>query len=309
MKISVGPILYYWPRQKVQDFYTEMVKTPAEIIYLGETVCAKRRELRNSDWLELARQLGDSGKQIVISTLALIESRADIKALQKLCAQSHCLVEANDMAAVQILVENNLPFVAGASINIYNAHSLNILYKKGMQRWVMPVELSRESLADILQDAGRMGFADSIETEVFSYGKLPLAYSARCFTARAKNLAKDNCKLSCIEFPDGLAVHSQALHSQALQNSTNAPQLFTINGIQTQSGKSYNLLDQSQLMQRIGVDIMRISPQSENTAAVINRAATFETKHPALQLVDQEQCNGYWYGIPGMETAGLETAK
>lgn len=308
MKISLGPILYYWPRQKVEDFYTEIIETPVDVIYLGETVCAKRRELRNSDWIELARQLSQSGQQIVISSLALIESRADIKALHKLCNDNPCLIEANDMAAVQILSESNLPFVAGASINIYNARSLNILYKKGMQRWVMPVELSRESLADILQDAQQMGFAENIETEVFSYGKLPLAYSARCFTARAKNLAKDNCKLSCIEYPDGLAVHSQSS-----QYDDSEPQLFTINGIQTQSGLSYNLLNQSRLMQQIGVDIMRISPQSENTAAIINRAAKTHTKNQlqcsTLELVEQQQCNGYWYGIPGMESYSSETAK
>jgi len=270
-----------------------------DVIYLGETVCAKRRELRSGDWLELAEQLCDSGKQIVLSTLALIESRADIAALKKICSQSPCLVEANDMSAVQVLADNNLPFVAGPSINIYNAQTLQVLYQKGMQRWVMPVEIMRQSLDEILQQATSMGFADKIETEVFSYGKLPLAYSARCFTARAKNLTKDGCQLSCIDYPDGLS-----LHSQELQVHGETPQLLTINGIQTQSGQCYNLLDQFPVMHKIGVDIMRISPQTRGTKNLINQLSKYISGAPInspLKLISQEQCNGYWYGAPGMD--------
>ncbi|ETN92187.1 putative protease [Gammaproteobacteria bacterium MOLA455] len=311
MKISVGPIYYYWPRQQVMDFYQEIIQTPVDVIYLGETVCAKRRELRSGDWLELAEELCDSGKKIVLSTLTLIESRADIAALKKLCSQSPCLVEANDMSAVQILADNNLPFVAGPSINIYNAQALQVLYQKGMQRWVMPVEIMRQNLDGILKQAMTMGFGDMIETEVFSYGKLPLAYSARCFTARAKNLAKDGCQLSCIDYPDGLP-----LHSQEFQVHGETPKLFTINGIQTQSGKCYNLLDQWPVMHKIGVDIMRVSPGSQGTADVIRQLSSALSGASAdlsrtqvngqLKLISEEQCNGYWYGVPGMDScAGL----
>ncbi len=312
MKISVGPIYYYWPKQKVLDFYQQIIQTPVDVIYLGETVCAKRRELRSGDWLELAQELCDSGKQIVLSTLTLIESRADIATLKKLCAQSPCLVEANDMSAVQILTDNNLPFVAGPAINIYNAQTLQLLYKKGMQRWVMPVEINRENLAEIMQGAVEMGFGNNIETEVFSYGKLPLAYSARCFTARTKNLAKDGCKLSCILYPDGLALYSQSVYNKSVYNKSDynksgcsqGPQLFTLNGIQTQSGQCYNLLDQWPLMHKIGVDIMRISPETEGTVNVINQLSNYFSGEPIdspLTLIAEEQCNGYWYGMPGMD--------
>jgi collagenase-like PrtC family protease len=42
------------------------------------------------------------------------------------------------------------------------------------------------------------------ELEVIAWGRLPLAFSARCFTARALDLAKDDCGFRCIEHPDGL---------------------------------------------------------------------------------------------------------
>ena len=51
-----------------------------------------------------------------------------------------------------------------------------------MQRWTMPVELSRDWLAELLDDCSARGLRNQFEVEVFAYGHLPLAYSARCFT-------------------------------------------------------------------------------------------------------------------------------
>ena len=296
MKLSLGPILYYWPHQKVADFYQQAIQSPADIIYLGETICSKRQELLTPDWLELAAALLESGKEVVLSTLALIEARSELASLRKICANRGCLIEANDIAAVELLSETKLPFVAGTSINIYNAHTLQILHKAGLQRWEMPVELNRTTLKNILTDAQKMGFLDKIETEIFSYGRLPLAYSARCFTARAKDLQKDDCQLKCIDYPDGIPLHTQENQS-----------LFTMNGIQTQSGQIYNLLDEYSTMAEIGVNIMRVSPKSIGTFEVLdqfNRAIRGEgatVQLIASDLKNEEFCNGYWYGLPGME--------
>lgn len=297
MKLSLGPILYYWPHQKVADFYQQAIQSPAEIIYLGEAVCSKRQELRTPDWLMLAAELAESGKEVVLSTLALIEARSELSTLRKICDNSGCLIEANDMAAVELMSEQKLPFVAGTSINIYNAYTLQTLYRAGLQRWVMPVELNRTVLENILIDARRLGFYDDIETEVFSYGRLPLAYSARCFTARAKSLPKDNCQLKCLEYPDGIPLHTQENQS-----------LFTINGIQTQSGQIYNLLGDCATMKNLGVDIIRISPTGTDVFDVVNRFSQVINGEVALdQLIgsdhqNKEYCNGYWYSLPGMNS-------
>ncbi len=291
MKVSLGPILFFWPKQKVFDFYEQMLQTSVDTIYLGETVCSKRRELSTAEWLELASHLAESGKEVVVSSLALLMAESELSTLRSICEKAPVKVEANDISAVQILSEKGLPFVCGPSTNIYNARTLKLMQKQGAVRWVMPVELSGHCLQTILQQAEEMGFADKIETEVFSYGHLPLAFSARCFTARYLDLPKDNCKFSCIDYPEGILVKSQEQQK-----------LFNLNGVQTQSSDIYNLLAQKAEMQAMGVDMLRISPVEEDTAQIIERFnAVDQSKQNMIPLSD-EFCNGYWYAKPGMDT-------
>lgn len=272
------------------DFYEQVSRSPIDIVYLGETVCAKRRQLSLGDWLDLGYKLRERGKQVVLSTLTLLEAESELSQLRRICQNGDFIVEANDMSAVQILADQDIPFVSGPFINIYNAHTLKVLVNMGLQRWVMPVELSRQTLDQILLQAMQMDMQGKFETEVFSYGKLPLAFSARCFTARAYNIPKDNCQFICGQHPDGMPMQSQ-------EGET----VFTINGIQTQSGESYNLLPQLTAMQSLGVDIMRLSPQAEGTISIIE-----QFHHARLNGLDNfdinlQGCNGYWFQRAGME--------
>lgn len=290
MKLSLGSLQFYWQREKTYQFYRQMVEQPLDIIYLGETVCSKRRELKTQDWIDLGRELANSGKQVVLSSLVLIEAESEIKTLRRLCDNGDLMVEANDMGAVQMMSDRGLPFVTGPAINIYNANSLQRMQQLGMQRWVMPVELSGETLADILSDAQSMGFGDKIETEVFSYGYLPLAFSARCFTARARNLPKDQCQLACIEYPDGLPLASQEDQS-----------VFNINGIQTLSGQIYNLLPELDQMQRIGVDVVRLSAQGESMEQVVAQFRNqLDGGSDQIPVIPADAVNGYWYQNAGL---------
>ena len=63
-------------------------------------------------------------------------------------------------------------------------------------RW-LPVELSREWLSNLLTQCETLGIRDKFEVEALAYGHLPLAYSARCFTARSENRSKDDCETCC----------------------------------------------------------------------------------------------------------------
>ena len=299
MKLALGPILYYWPREKLQAFYEEVADMPVDIVYLGETVCSRRHIMRLPDWLEVAKLLAAVGKTVVLSTLALIESESDLKLLRRISENGDFMVEANDLGAVHRLA-GRVPFIAGPYLNIYNPQTLELVASLGARRWVMPVEMSPETLRT-LQHTRPAG----IETEVFSYGRLPLAFSSRCFTARFHNLPKDDCRFLCINDPDG----------KVMRTREGKPFLL-INGTQTQSALVYNLICDLDSLHNAGVDVMRISPQSEHSAAIIRLFRDCleqrESGENALQkmesMMPDAACNGYWHGRPGMEQVSLAAA-
>ncbi|MFQ2093718.1 U32 family peptidase [Aeromonas taiwanensis] len=286
MQFSLGPLLFYWPKADTQAFYEAAAQSQADIIYLGETVCSKRRELKVDDWLALARQVAGSGKQAVLSTLALISAPSELKEVKRLVDNGDLLIEANDLGTVQLAREGGLPFVCGPAINAYNADVLRMLIKSGMQRWVMPVELSRDWLVQLVQDLGKE--RQQFEVEVFAYGHLPLAYSARCFTARSLDKPKDSCELACIHYPTG-----------RLANSREGQKVFNLNGIQTQSGYCYNLGNELAGMAGL-VDVVRLSPQGLDTLDMLARFKANAQGQAPLPLQQERDCNGYWRQIPGM---------
>ncbi len=292
MKFSLGPSLFFWPKQQVESFYQQASESAADIIYLGETVCSKRRELRAKDWLELAKQVAASGKQTVISTMALLEAPAEIQVMRKLCDNGELLIEANDLSAVQIMHDLKLPFVAGPAINCYNVSTIKVLLKQGMTRWVMPVELSGDWLKTLLAQAQEENIRDKFECEVFSWGYMPLAYSARCFTARSEDRPKDDCQLCCIKYPQGRKM-----------NSREGEKVFVLNGIQTMSGYQYNLVNEVAQMKDIGVDIARISADSNQAFEQLNQFKQQLTQPQKYSLDGVNECNGYWHKIAGMSVA------
>ncbi|WP_145556429.1 U32 family peptidase [Yersinia canariae] len=289
MKYALGAVLYYWPKTDIEAFYQAAANSRADIIYLGENVCTKRREMKVGDWLDLAKAVAASGKQVVISTLALLQAPSELNELKRYVENGEFLLEANDLGAVNMAAERGLPFVAGHALNCYNAYTLRILHRQGMMRWCMPVELSRDWLVNVLQQCEELGFRNQFEVEVLSYGHLPLAYSARCFTARSEDRAKDECETCCIKYPQGRTVLSQE-----------GQQVFVLNGIQTQSGYCYNLGNDLMSMKGL-VDIVRLSPQSTETLSVIEQFRANESGLNPLILTEKADCNGYWRRLAGLE--------
>lgn len=299
-KLALGPVLYYWPKEKLLEFYERINAAPLDIIYLGETVCSKRHALNTADWLALAEQLSATGKEIVLSTMALLEAESELKTLRRLCENGRFTVEANDMSAVRLLSERKTPFVLGTGINVYSDRTLRFLAGLGAKRWVMPVELSRQTLATI--QAGR---PEGVETEVFAYGRMPLAYSARCFTARYHNLPKDDCQYRCLDDPEGLTLRTR--EDQAF---------LTLNGIQTQSAQTNNLLAELAELRELKVDVLRISPQAQGTETVIESFAAclsgqrdpLEAAQALNAALPYGACAGYWQGQAGLKQVAVETA-
>ncbi|CAK6496933.1 hypothetical protein PANNVG_03122 [Pantoea sp. Nvir] len=288
MQYAIGPVLWYWPTEQLANFYQQAANSSADIVYLGEAVCSKRRATSFQRWMELARELATSGKQVVLSTLALLQSPSELKELKRYVDNGEFLIEANDIGTVNMAAERKLPFVAGPTLNVYNVETLHLLVKEGMTRWCMPVEMSRDWLLQLLQQSEERNIRSQFEVEVLGYGYLPLALSARCFTARAENRAKDDCQTCCINYPNGRRVHSQE-----------GQQVFVLNGIQTMSGYCYNLGNDLVGM-RGWVDILRLSPQSPATLEEIARFRANEEGQSPLMLASGNDCNGYWRKVAGM---------
>lgn len=287
LKYSLGPILYFWPKSDIETFYQQAKSSQADIIYLGEAVCSKRREMKVNHWLGIAKDLADSGKQVVLSTMALLEAPSEVTVMKKYIDNGDFAIEANDVSAIQLAHEATVPFIVGPAVNTYNAHTLKIFAKQGMIRWCMPVELSRDWLKNTLIQCDELGIRNQFEIEVFSYGYLPLAYSARCFTARAENKAKDDCETCCIKYPTGIQVASQE-----------GQEVFNLNGIQTQSGYCYHLGNDIHSMQGL-VDVVRLSPLGIETLGTLAQFKLNEHSQNPIQT-DSRYCNGYWHQVAGL---------
>ena len=299
MKISLAPISYCWSKVDVEQFYQQVANSNIDTVYLGETVCSRRRELKFADYLALAHMLKDHGKKVVLSTMALVEAQSELNELKRAINNGDFSIEANDMAGVYYAHQARVPFVCGPTINNYNRASLDLLHQKGMYRFVMPCELSQSWLQAVIDSDTKPQY----EIEVLGHGYLPLAHSARCFTAKHYQLPKDKCQTICQRHSKGLLAQTQ--ESQPL---------LRLNGIQTQSAAQVDLISQIPQMIQMGIDYWRISPNKLADVALGNTLATLlnhvqlsdnatlqdDLRQYELVKTNAHNCNGYWFGLPGM---------
>jgi collagenase-like PrtC family protease len=293
-KISIAPLAYFWSKEQTLAFYVDAMNWPVDIIYIGEVVCSRRHLLKFEDWFALAKELRDAGKSVVMSTQTLIDNEPDRRAMHRLVERATAdgfRVEANDFSAVRVLNQTGAKFIAGPHLNVYHADTLAWLAGLGATRFLPPLEMPGIDLVAMQQERPA-----GVETEVQVWGRMALAFSARCFTARHYRLHKDSCEFRCDAHPDGLPL------------ATRDNKIFlNLNGIQTQSASCTDLGAQLPELARMGVEILRLQPQSQHMAEVLaafdiaRNSNTIASVPDAALPADAERSNGYWFGSPGMQ--------
>lgn len=251
-KLTLGPVLFNWSPEKWRDFYFRIADEAAiDSVTIGEVVCSKRLPFFEPVFAEVVERLQGAGKEVVMSTLALIMSKREMGIVRDLTAMDDILVEANDVSTATLLAGK--PHAIGPFINIYNEGTLAFFARHGATRVCLPVELPARTM-DVLATSAKK---DGPELEVLSFGRLPLAVSARCYHARAHDLHKDNCQYVCAEDLDGMDL-----------DTLDGDAFLAVNGTQTLSYTCNNLIAELADMQKMGINRFRLSPQDIDMVGV-----------------------------------------
>ena len=248
-RLTLGPVLFNWRPEVLRDFYFRIAdEADVDSVCLGEVVCSKRLPFFAPYLPEIMERLIAAGKEVVLSSLALIMNDRELEQARDLAATEGVLVEANDVSVASLLAGRK--FAVGPLVNVYNEGTLACFEALGACRVCLPAELP----ATIL---GILAKAATAEIEVQAFGRLPLAVSARCYAARARNLAKDGCQYVCADDVDGMAV-----------DTLDDEPFLAVNGTQTMSYHYMSALGDLSMLRDLGVNRFRLWPQDVDMVAV-----------------------------------------
>lgn len=290
LTLTLGPVLFLWDGPKWRDFYFRIAdEAPVDHVVLGEAVCSKRLHFIEPYVAEVIERLEGSGKTISLASLALVTLERESQLVRGLVRDSVHPIEANDLSALGLLAGK--AHSIGPLINVYNGATARLLASRGATSICLPPELPMTSVREIVRDAPDVAF------EIFGFGRVPLAISARCAHARSKGLIKDNCQFICREDSDGLVV--ETLDRQPF---------LVLNGVQTMSYTCQSLLQELGELATLGVHRIRLSPQDCDMVTVariyqdvaIGRSSAAEgLERLALAYPGVPLSNGFHHGQSG----------
>ena len=247
--LTLGPVLFNWAPEVWRDFHFRMAdEAPIDAAHIGEVVCLKRAPFLAPHLDTVAERYVRAGKQLVFSSLALVVNNREAEAMRGLVDSGAAMIEANDVSLIPRLTGR--PFIVGPTVNVYNEGTLAYMERLGATRVCLPPELPRASLAALSQSARS-------ELEVLAFGRMPLAFSARCFHARAHGLSKDGCRFVCDADADGLGV-----------DTLDGEHFLAINGTQVLSHAWVNLVTEAPDLVDLGIARFRLSPQTADMVAI-----------------------------------------
>ena len=239
---------------------------------------------------KILQRLADSKKEIIFSTPILVNDEESRTLLSETVAQAgdEFALEINDLSALALLTEKprKNKLIAGPFLNIYSADTLKFFQEKNFSRVCLPFELPKKSIFTLAEK-------NLMEIEIMIFGRVPLAISARCFHAKLHNLPRDECKLVCLNDPNGLPL--QSLDGQGF---------LAINGTQTLSHSYNNLIKNIPEMLRHGVKYFRISPHnSVNFDQLFDAVKKFSAQGFAGDFASEDVkfSNGFYFETDGCE--------
>ncbi|MBB1091876.1 U32 family peptidase [Rhodopseudomonas palustris] len=289
MQLTLGPVLYNWKPELWRDFYFRIAdEAPVDTVVVGEVVCSKRSPFLDPHIPAVVERLAAAGKTVLMGSLTLMSLPRERKAMLELAADDTFTMEVNDLTCLGML--GGKPHAIGPFVNIYNEATATYFASRGATRICLPPELPLSAIRAIAQAQPDVTF------EVFSFGRVPLAISARCYHARLNKLSKDNCKFVCDQDPDGLAV-----------TTLDDEPFLAMNGVQTLSYTSASLLGDVDKLRDAGVGAMRLSPQQCDMVAVAKlfrdvvdgKVAGNEGTQQLSAIYPLKQSNGFLYAKPG----------
>ena len=290
MHLTVGPNPFFWDAAGWRDFYARLAdEAPVDRVVLGELVCSKRLPFYQSEIPAAVARLQAAGKRVALTSLALVTLKRE-RTLTAELAATGLEVEINDLTALAHL-PTGAAFSVGPLVNVYNEGTLGWLAARGARRICLPPEVQPDPLAVLAQSS-------PVPVEVWGWGRLPLAISARCYHARLHDRAKDSCQFVCDRDPDGRAV-----------DTLDGQKFLAVNGVQTLSAACASAAHAVPRLRAAGVSALRLSPQSEGFVAVCtlfrelldDRITAEEFDARARPLAPGGRfCDGFLTGAPGV---------
>lgn len=292
MQLTLGPILFNWRPDIWRDFYFRIAdEAPVDDVVVGEVVCSKRSPFFADHMSDVMDRLVAAGKKVILGSLILVSLPRERRQLAELVNVKGVTVEVNDLSCLLAVVGR--PHAIGPFVNTYNEATAAFFAERGATRICLPPELPISSIATIA------AFLPDVIIEVFAFGKMPLAISARCYHARIHKLSKDNCRFVCEQDPDGLEV-----------NTLDGRSFLSVNGVQTLSHTCANFIGDVEDLAKANVRALRLSPQNCDMVSVArifrdvldgrrdaeDASQTLATLYPNVPF-----SNGFLHGLPGAD--------
>lgn len=300
--LTLGPLLFNWTAEAWSDFYARIAdEAEVERVVLGEVVCSKRLPFYAERIPAAIDRLTGAGKTVALASLALVTTERERRLAAELAEIEGVEIEVNDLTLLASLPPGR-PFSVGPLVNVYGEASLGFLVDRGARHLCLPPELPLASIEAL----ARAGAARGAAVEVWSFGRVPLAISGRCYHARIHGLSKDSCQFVCEKDPDGLTVET-----------LDEERFLAVNGVQTLSDSCATTLGELEALVEAGVSSFRLSPHSCDMVAVARlyreRLAGALDGEAALARLRELQdiaplSNGFLYGAAGASlVTGLAT--